>query len=280
MAVSIKAYVEPSAKALEQGRDCEYSLWLLLRFLDPDGNARVKLKDLRRLIDAHGLFRWGNKAMSEARLQRRLERGAGTFWTIDDDCQETKVIYSSLGAVCEALQVLPYRRPVAVPLRAFATLRSARSFLYSAALSSVRGRTLSRQTITRMTGISKRTQRRYEKASGIEKHRNLATEPWTFERGREVPAGGFLVKHRNGAVSLRRPMPNTYLTSLTQLAYGQVRRVRREGRGIVEAMPSVLKRRYFAEPKAAKRCDDKQQPYFVDTHREWHGQRVWAANYA
>ena len=178
MALStVKTYGELNREALRTGRDRELALWYLLRHLDAPGSGRVHLGDLRK-------FTIDNDVLTQANLDRRLARGGGRFWKVHTTRHGQTIRYASLAAVCAALDVIPYREPVGIPLRALRRLGTARAYLYAAW---VGDRKIARKTITKLTGLSERAQRRYDKLAGIQQEKNLSVRE--YQRGDQLAPG-------------------------------------------------------------------------------------------
>ena len=259
--VCVKTYPDLNIAALQADhrQDRELAVWYLLRFLDPQGNARVRRADLSRLIEQHAL-------MSLSNLKRRLHRGDGTFWILAGEW----VFYRSLVHVSAALGVLPERAPVEVPLDAFKGLARLRAYLYATWLNQG-SNPVSRFTIEKKTGVPKQTQIRYEKAAHVQREKNMGVKP--YERGDQVPDGAFL--SRDGTL-LNVPMPNTYLPLLTELPRGQLKKARQMIRGLFKERPNEnIHRRYFKSGEQAHKCRRRSEVYFIDRRRSWHGLHLW-----
>lgn len=279
MALFVKTYSELAGMALKLGRSREYGLWLLLRFLDASGKARVDLAELRKLIAEHRLFRWGGKPMSEARLQDWVRRGDGIFWQIAGD----QVFYRSLRRVCIALDVRPAREPVAIPLREFATLARFRAHLYGSWLGE--NRTMSRATISDLLGITRETQNQYDALVRTEKQENAA-----FAKCKSGKEAERLLKWLNRGKANGRAwlstdrltvfvgMPSTLSARLPKLPRGQIRRVRRSLHGVGDVATPTVALRYAESSEQARQAQKRgrldaeymvQTPLVRGKHRLW-----------
>ena len=263
MAFFVKTYGELNAEALRTGRDRELVVWYLLRYLDKPGNGKVRLERLTAYVKSKRLW-------SATNLERRLARGEGIFWTVITTRHGQQVRYKSLGAVCEALGVMPYRDPVGVPLRAFGRLAVTRAYLYAAW---VGDREIGRGTITELTGLSEPTQRRYGKLAGIGVEKNTAVRP--YQEGDQIGPGRWVARDRQGRLLYNVRMVNTYTTELATFARGQLRKVRKSLRSAEKAALIVGGRLYFRDAMQASKCRNRGAPYYVDRGRSWHGAHLW-----
>ena len=263
----VKTYPELNRQALQGGQDRKLALWYLLRFLDKPGSGRVFLDRLTKVVTGK------RRLWSQANLERRLARGEGRFWKVIATRHGRQVRYKSLEAVCEALEVIPYRDPVGVPLRAFGRLAVTRAYLYAAW---VGDRTIGRETITNLTGLSEPTQRRYGKLAGVRQDKNTATRP--YREGDQIGPGRWVARDRQGCLLYNVRMVNTYTTELATFARGQLRKVRKSLQGTVKAVLIVGSGRlYFRDARQATKSRNRGDPYYIDRKRTWHGAHLWDA---
>jgi len=260
----VKTHSELNSQALASGQDRELVVWYLARSLDSEGRGAVHLEDLERQA--------ADLDISRGNLARRLRRGAGPFWTLQDTERGRVVRLQGLAKVCEALDVVPFRAPVAVPLEDLRGLARARAALQATVTT---GRTIGRQTIEDLTGATRSTQRRREKLAGVQASRNMARKP--YERGEVIPAGGFVARDRRGVLWLNKPMANSYWTALQALPRGRLKKARQLLRTrLKERGAEQPQRVYFSNGVQAHKCQNRADTFYVDERKEWHGYRLWA----
>lgn len=264
MALCVKTYPDLNIAAMQTKQDRELAIWYLLRFLDPEGNAKVPRDRFLRFIQ-------DNSIMSQDNAKRRLRRGHGIFWDLVKMPKGVQIQYRSLKNLSAHFGILPRKLPVGIPLEAFKGLGNARAYLYATWLNQG-SNPISRQSIERDTGLPKKTQLRYEKRAKVAKEKNMAIKP--YDRDDQIPLGGFV--SRDGK-TLNIPMANSYLPLLEQLARGQLRKVRRHLRGVLEGTPSdSIKRCYFRSGEEAAKCKRRRKVFYVDNARTWRGYHLWA----
>jgi hypothetical protein len=173
--IEVKSYSELNRVVLLAGNDEDgkhlyryYRLWMLLRHLDTDGRGFV---DLKRAMKACRIFRIPSVHLKEAATDPQ----AAVFLKV---LPEREIVeYRSLQAVGTAL-----RTTVGVPVLIDVHELPRDKFkaaLYGAWMSAGRDncRTMSRRTITELTGLSDETQRRYERQCGIQARPNVGRAP-------------------------------------------------------------------------------------------------------
>ena len=263
MAFFVKTYGELNAEALRTGRDRELVVWYLLRYLDKPGSGRVRLERLAAFVKSKRLW-------SQTNLERRLARGEGHFWTVHTTWHGQTIRYKSLQALCETFGVIPCADPMPMPLSALGRLGRCRAHLYAAWIT---GRQLGRAKITEITGAPAGSQRRYEKLAGVTVEKNISVR--AYQEGDQLAPGRWVARSRTGQLLYNVRMVNRYTTQLEAFARGQLRKVRRNLRGLEKAGP--IGRLYFQSTWQASKSKTRGAPYYIARHRTWHGAHLWDA---
>jgi len=240
-----------------------------MRHLDTDGRGKVLKSNLRTFVKHHHL-------MSQEILRRRLIQGEGEFWTTKRVGSKTVISYRSLRRVSEMLEMAP-RRAVELVLAAFSGLAKMRAHFY-ASLFAGGSNPIARETIAKVWGIPKTTQRRYEQLAGVKVYRNLARREVDPCDGWAVGNGTFMYE-RDGRWYLCRDLPNSYESDLRVMEPGMIRRVGKALRAFQEGK-ATANRVFFTTPEQAVRSKRRaEEVYFRDTRwgrqRSFHGALLW-----
>jgi len=140
-----------------------YRLWTLARHIDTAGSGRITVDRLKAGIARH---KW--TGLSRRSFRRIVRAGDGIFW---QDTGHTLRI-AGLAYVCEKLSVDKLRRsPVLVEVRWGKTLRAFRAACYGGMFSGEMSNPISRATLERLTGRSRRTLLDYERAMAGRLHK-------------------------------------------------------------------------------------------------------------
>ena len=224
----LKSYPELSAAATQRGRDREYRLWLLARFLDPRGSGRVAVADLQKLASRERM-----RGLSPSSVCRLLQAGDGTFWSVYRDGDRV-IKLRGLARVCEALGLEKLRsNPVYIELRYARSLRAFRAALFHSPFAGEKpSNPISRDTLEELTGVKPRTQRSYARALGkrLDVTQNAASTSKKWTPGDDVPEGCF-VDYVDGQTRILQRLPNSYHTAFLVAPRGMIRDVNRYLRG-------------------------------------------------
>jgi hypothetical protein len=147
-------------------------LWLLLRAIDNKGSGVVSQDRARSaLTDEASPLRFCGRRQ----LRNLLTAGEGLFWQID----EGRIWLRSAIRVAHALGLDRFRgRDVAIPTSALTGgIGSVRANLFAAFHSGREGAPISRRTLAKESGVAPRTQRLYDRRSGVRKETNFACGP-------------------------------------------------------------------------------------------------------
>lgn len=197
-------------------------LWLLLQHLDQDGRGWIRIDLARaRLTRADAPLR----ICGWRQLRKVLRAGEGTFWQRD----ATRIWLRATVKVALSLGVTRLTgRPVELPVTGLtASMGVVRAHFY-ASFHSGRGserqpgsKPIARETLVRVTGVSRRCQREYEKIAHVHAQTNYAIGPCldgetaqelAWEQGQAL----FTLKDYRGYQGRRRQrylawqLPNSY----------------------------------------------------------------------
>jgi hypothetical protein len=251
----LKTYPELFDAASREGRDREYRLWLLARFLDPEGSGRVSIAHLQELANRERM-----RGLSRSSVCRLLQAGEGTFWHVYEDQGQRYVRLQGLASVCVALDVEKLRsNPVYIELRYARSLKAFRAACFYARFAGDKpSNPISRQTLEDLSGVKTRTQRSYARALGdrLDVNQNAATTSREWTRGDDVPEGHF-VDYVDGDTRVLRRLPNSYQAGFLVAARGMMRHVNRRLRGnsarTEGAEERSCKRLFYRSQKASNR---------------------------
>lgn len=160
-------------------------LWLLLRHLDTDGRGWLRIDLIKERLTRAGA---PLRICGWRQLRNLLRAGEGVFWQRDAGQQDTDRIWlRSTVKVALALGVSRLTgRAVELPVQMLtAGMGVVRAHFYASfhsgrACASERhagSKPIARETLARLTGVSRRGQRGYEKIAGIRAQTNYAIGP-------------------------------------------------------------------------------------------------------
>ena len=249
-------------KAAAAGR-----VWLLLRGLDATGTGRVPVADAARRLTTDGS---PAHICGRRQLANLLKAGDGLYWQRDRGRDGAEVLrLASAARVAAALGVRRLGgRPVGVPLTALTgSIGQTRAQLYAAFHS---GRTqtdlltgrrrahgpIARETLCKLSGVSRNSQRTYERRAGVGRRAAFALGPAIHSVGaglKPAPTAGLepdpadeheiawrrgraLFHYRDaagrygrpGAVYLAWQLPNEYTGPHATLSRGHQKRLNRD----------------------------------------------------
>lgn len=211
---TVRLYPELSAKALQYSQDKPLALWYALRAINGSGSGVLDYGTAVLTLSAY--------AYTPGTARRHLREGLGKFWTIENsEDGSSRIRLFSVLRICEHFKVTRVSWPVDLPADKFRGLRGRRAALYASWLSHREG-PISREAITKITGIGRRRQQRYDHAAGIAKRPNFAF--YEDPEGRLVP---IMAEYEGKSRTWESPkqLPCTFETATTKAAQGMTRKV-------------------------------------------------------
>jgi hypothetical protein len=233
-------YPDVAAALLRKDLCAPGRVWLLLRHLDMDGRGWVSASTAREQLTKKNA---PLRICGWRQLRNLLARGDGLFWARDDGpASEGRIWLRSLCKVAAALGIARLRiRPVALPLPILLeSIGTVRAHFYASYHSGrTRNKPIARQTLSDLTGVSRRMQHAYEERAGVKSQENWAVGPeytkkaaqeCAWEHGRAV----FRLKDRRGKSGqpgqtyLAWQLPNSYVGPHKPLATTRKKRANRK----------------------------------------------------
>ena len=166
----VKLFPDIALGMLRQEQVAPGRVWLLLRHLDSEGRGWLRIDIIREQLthkdSALRLCGW-------RQLRNLLRQGEGIFWRRD----KTHLWLRSAGKAAAALGVARLvARPVALALKILrGGIGSVRAHFYASFHSGRRSQQpISRRTLEAATRVAARTQRLYERETGVKRRRNMA----------------------------------------------------------------------------------------------------------
>ena len=171
----IKLHPSLALAMLQAGQSAPGRLWLLLRSLDENGRGCLPLNEVRAMLTKKDS---PTRLCGQRQLRALLQQGNGLFWQRD----KTRVWLSSTVKVAAGLGVVRLSgRPIALPLTVLLEpIGLVRAHLYASFHSSRLGEAgqeagpISRESLTAVSGVSRRTQHAYEQRAKVRVQRNIA----------------------------------------------------------------------------------------------------------
>ncbi len=161
--------------SLKQNLAAEMRIWLLARQLDVKGQGSISVEDLKQSLTRKASKL---KVCGWRRLRQLLQKGNGLFWQRDD---HGRLWLSGAAKLAASLDIISIKRhAIELPISSLvASMSKVKAHFYTA-FHSVRSdndsfaNPISRDRLQQITGVSKRTQARYDRTSAIEKRQCLA----------------------------------------------------------------------------------------------------------
>lgn len=247
-----KNYTSLGLAVKQVGEAKFYRVWLLARFLDSAGSGWVAIDELREALCASGsTLRISKPTTSDESAWRNLRSlmsgGEGRYWTREvgrHGVERLRYVTPADLAVTLGLEHLT-GDPVFIPVEILtASIGDFRAHLVASIHAARQGehdRTapISRQTMASMTGVSKRTLRRYDKRAGIKAFPNYeigqvattaAMQDAAWEHGTAVFEFIDYKGHqgRAGQRRVARALPNAYSTEMQTAPRGRQRKINKE----------------------------------------------------
>jgi hypothetical protein len=254
----VKLYPDIGLGMLREGLAAPGRLWLLLRYLDREGQGALRID-----VTKQHLTRKSSKLRlcGKRQLRNLLRDGNDIFWERD----KTHIWLRSAGKVAYALGVERLSgRPVALPLEALLNgIGSFRAHLYTAFHSGRVKETadgagampVARSTLAELSGVGASSQRAYEAQADVEVQANFAVGEQMTKEGHENRAwrqGGALFELKDyrgyqgekGKTYLAWQLPNSYIGEHAHRPRGRQRRINRKLKDLVtRGMPGNVERR-------------------------------------
>jgi hypothetical protein len=292
----VKLYPDIGLMMLRQEFSASGRLWLMLRYLDTQGQGVVNLQTAyQQLTTKSSALRLCGKRQ----MRNLLRDGEGLYWT-----QRKGFIWlHSAVRVAAALGVQRLTGwPVALPVSALLSgIGAFRAHLYAAFHSGrakvqddrtvVRlGMPIARDTLAELSGTAQSSQRNYEARVGLRKKANYAIGPALTETGRQEQAwqhGQALFELKDhegqqgkqGKTYLAWQLPNSYSGQHQQRPKGRQKRMNRQLKDLVtKGMPGNIEnavnaqrpeKRYFPTARLAVQNGDNKR------RGESRGRRYW-----
>ena len=265
---TVKSYAEISLEAMKRRLEGQYRFWLLARHLDPEGGGRVMIRDLRQFLVRHNLC--------DRKTLHRALRHPSIFWTTYSGV--LKLV--SVLKVADELGVELRRRPVLLPLAAFASMKDLRDVFVASYLSG-KPRTFAIQTLAELTGRTRRSVSRYLESRRVGRTPNAMTSVRRPSRylHPDLAKQGYFHTRVKGRWILVKRMPNTYQTDLETAPRGMTVKQTRRSSFSTEQSPSsedeppsspeegacsgprgMTHRLYYRKPQAANRALQSLSP--------------------
>jgi hypothetical protein len=258
-------------------------VWLLLRALDGSGSGVISLERARKALTdgASALCFCGWR-----QLRNLLAGGEDLFWQVDGQ----RIWLRSAVRVAHNLGVERFRgRDVAIPTSGLTGgIGTVRANLYAAFHSGRDAGPVSRRTLARESGIAPRTQRHYDRRSGVRKETNYASGPALGSpEAQELawfhgPASFTWQDRRRGRVEygprrLAWQLPNSYHGPHARVGRGRRKRQNKTlavllhtgTAGNDRQTEDDVIRRYFADARAASRAYTRENDTDLHTAVYW-----------
>jgi len=218
---SIKVYPDLSLVSLQRKQAKFLRVWYLARFLDERGRGWVWLDDLKRFCLDHSI-------MSKDSLRQTLRDGDGRWWVlVDYEKRGRKVCLRGIRKICDLLGLEVLRRsPVLLPVNVFCQIADFRAHTYSTVFNG-NDKPMSRATIKRISGVSKRSQRNYEQRAGVVVTQNWSRCRLTQRLSEEALGQGEYQRCEKGVWWLYKRLPDTRTSQYKIARRGILRNVNR-----------------------------------------------------
>jgi hypothetical protein len=243
-------------------------LWLLLRAVDTNGRGAISLDQARQTFtDKESTLHF----CGQRQLRNLISAGTGLFWDFDGK----QIWLRSAVRVARALGVSHFHgQEVAIPISALGGgIGAVRANLFASFHSGRNSKPIARQTLAKKSGIAPRTQRRYDRLSGVSKQANYALGPKLGSKEaqeqawQQGPASFAWREARKGRDDqevrfLAWQLPNSYHGPHARLGRGRQKRqnkaladlLNKGTAGNDHRLYDGLYSRYFADARAASRA--------------------------
>ncbi len=301
--LSIKFYPDIATGMFQRELTAAGRIWLLLRHLDSNGRGWLDMAAVRAQLTGKE-SPW--RVCGWRQLRNLLAEGEGVFWVREDGRQVNngRIWLRSTKHVALALQVprlaLP---PVALPVSVLTLpIGQVRAHLYAAFHSSRAGKTptgqpaapIARDTISSLTHVIPRTQRRYEKAARVHTSHNFAIGGKASETALEEAAwqhgqATFRLNDKKGAQGktnqqyIAWQLPNSYTGPHRLQPKGQQKRINQAlsdlfMQGMTGNGQGHKEKRFYGHGRAAAQAYNRgvtQDIYWADGRSGNGRARIW-----
>ena len=234
---TIKVYPDLAFGLLGEAQVAAGRLWLLLQVVDGQGRGWIAEKQARSVFTGkRGALRF----CGVRQLRNLLAQGEGVFWQRENG----RIWLRSMAKVAFALGIARLKmRPVAVPVRVLTqNIGTVRAHLYATFHSSrtqqKAKKPIARTTVSGLTQVQPRTQRRYERQAGVKRQAQFAiggqaTAENLQVRGWEQGQAVFQFKDfkgkqgQSGKNYVAWQLPNSYVGPHAQQPKGRQKRINR-----------------------------------------------------
>ena len=170
-------------QCLQHKRTAEARIYYLLRYLDKNGRGWL---DLAQIMSSLTDKRSPLFVVGPRQLRNLLSKGEETFW--QQDKSNNRIWLRSQNKIARSFGIIRFRHhPVHLTLTNFlAPLGELNAHFYASFHSGRASKSpISRETISALTGISRRSQQRYEKIADVKTTKNYALGPSYSDTQRE-----------------------------------------------------------------------------------------------
>ena len=205
-------------------------IWLLLRQIDVRGCGWVTIDSAKQLLTEKNT---ALRVCGWRQLRNLLRAGNSIFWHRDKE----RIWLRSVANVASQLEVHQLNRPITLPTTTLlANIKTVRANFYAISHSQ-RKSPISRAKLADITGVSERTQRRYDQVAQIQKTANYCLElpsddPQNAAWHQRHAAFDFIDKHgRYGPAGKQYrafQLPNSYTISYQTAAKGRTRKINQQ----------------------------------------------------
>lgn len=271
---TIKLYPELSIAALKAKWHKEIALWYQLRALTGSGGIPLE-RALSCLVPS---------CYTQATFYRTLTSGKGLFWDHHpptDKHAQGVIRFHGILKVAELLGVTHISGPREIPASSLLPGGNLKAQLYASfhhTLDSKPRPPISRQTLEEITGVNRRTQLRYDKATRTRRVPNYADQE--NPKGELYPQMAYYQGKRKIYPKHRR-LGNSYYARAHTAARGILRRVNRLlAKDSLPGDEGSFARRFFTSPKSfIKQQNRHAEPFLLcpATRRYITGRKEWIA---
>ncbi len=270
----IRLYPELSIAALKAKWHKEIALWYQLRALTGSGGIPLD-RAISCLVPG---------CYTQATFYRTLTSGKGLFW---DHHQPTEkhpqgvIRFHGIQEVAELLGVTHISEPREIPASSLLPGGNLKAQLYASVHHTLESKPrppISRQTLEEITGVNRRTQLRYDKATRTRRVPNYADQE--NPKGELYPQMAYYQGKRKIYPKHRR-LGNSYYARAHTAARGILRRVNRLlAKDSLPGDEGSFARRFFTSPKSfIKQQNRHPEPFLLcpATRRYITGRKEWIA---
>jgi hypothetical protein len=246
---TVKLYPSIALGMLRQQKTASGRLWLLLRALDGDGRGAFRIDSIAKQLTNPTS---SSHLCGRRQLRNLLREGDGLYWQRDEEYlwlrSAAKVAY---GLGVTRLTGQPVALPVATLLAGVGAFRAHLYAAFHASRTPESGPAMpiARETMKRLSGVGRSSQRSYERRAGVAAQSNFAVGEVTTKEAQEERAcqkGQALFELKDyrgqqgpqGRSYLAWQLPNSYKGQGRHCPKGRQKRINRELKDLVmKGMP-------------------------------------------